>query len=126
MFGYVRPNLADMSQADQARYRAHYCGLCHAIGARHGSLARMALTFDLTYLTIFLASLYEPEETVGEKRCVVHPLKKRTFISSDLTEYAAAMNKDNTALYEAVNKALEELIADGTVASIVSKYIPAE
>ena len=29
-------------------------------------------------------------------------------------------------LYEAVNKALEELIADGTVASIVSKYIPAE
>ena len=41
-------------------------------------------------------------------------------------DYAAAMNKDNTALYEAVNKALEELIADGTVASIVAKYIPAE
>lgn len=41
-------------------------------------------------------------------------------------EYAAAMSKDNEALYEAVNKALEELIADGTVASIVAKYIPAE
>ena len=40
-------------------------------------------------------------------------------------DYAAAMNKDNTALYEAVNKALEELIADGTVASIIAKYIPA-
>ena len=40
-------------------------------------------------------------------------------------DYAAAMSKDNAELYEAVNKALEELIADGTVASIVEKYIPA-
>ena len=40
-------------------------------------------------------------------------------------DYAAAMNKDNAELYEAVNKALEELIADGTVASIIEKYIPA-
>ena len=41
-------------------------------------------------------------------------------------DYAAAMNKDNTELYEAVNKALEELIADGTVKAIIEKYIPAE
>ena len=41
-------------------------------------------------------------------------------------DYAAAMNKDNTELYEAVNKALEELIADGTVKTIIEKYIPAE
>ena len=42
-----------------------------------------------------------------------------------LEEYAGAMNKDNTELFEAVNKALEELIADGTVKAIVEKYIPA-
>jgi len=41
-------------------------------------------------------------------------------------DYAGAMSKDNTALYEAVNAALEELIADGTVKGIVEKYIPAE
>ena len=41
-------------------------------------------------------------------------------------DYAAAMSKDNAELYEAVNKALEELIADGTVKTIVEKYIPAE
>ena len=40
-------------------------------------------------------------------------------------DYAAAMSKDNEALFEAVNKALDELIADGTVASIIAKYIPA-
>ena len=43
-----------------------------------------------------------------------------------LEEYAAAMSKDNTALFEAVNAALEELIADGTVQAIIDKYIPAE
>lgn len=41
-------------------------------------------------------------------------------------DYAIAMSKDNAELYEAVNNALQELIADGTVQSIVDKYIPAE
>ncbi len=41
-------------------------------------------------------------------------------------DYAAAMSKDNTALYEAVNTALQELIADGTVQGIIDKYISAE
>ena len=41
-------------------------------------------------------------------------------------EYAGAMNKDNTELYEAVNAALEELISDGTVQAIIDKYISAE
>ena len=38
-------------------------------------------------------------------------------------EYAAALNKDNTALLDAVNGALAELQADGTLDSIISKYI---
>lgn len=41
-------------------------------------------------------------------------------------DYAAAMNKDNEELLEKFNKALKELIEDGTVQEIVNKYIPAE
>ena len=41
-------------------------------------------------------------------------------------EYAAAINKDNTALLDAINGALEELKADGTLDAIIAKYIPAE
>ena len=41
-------------------------------------------------------------------------------------DYAIGMSKDNTALVEAVNSALEELKADGTLQSIVDKYITAE
>ena len=40
--------------------------------------------------------------------------------------YAIGMNKDNAELQAAVNAALAELIADGTVQSIVDKYISAK
>ncbi len=41
-------------------------------------------------------------------------------------EYGIGMNKDNTALIEAVDKALAEMKADGTLDAIVAKYISAE
>lgn len=40
-------------------------------------------------------------------------------------DYAICISKSNTDLLEKVNAALEELIADGTIESIISKYIPA-
>ena len=40
--------------------------------------------------------------------------------------YAIGVNKDNTALLDAINQALAELTADGTIQSIVDKYITAE
>lgn len=41
-------------------------------------------------------------------------------------DYAACIAKENTALLEAVNGALGELKADGTLQSIIDKYISAE
>ena len=40
-------------------------------------------------------------------------------------EYAIGVAKGNTALLDAINNALKELIADGTVQQIIDKYIPA-
>ncbi len=41
-------------------------------------------------------------------------------------DYAAAVSKEKPELLEQIDKALGELIADGTVANIIEKYIPAE
>lgn len=41
-------------------------------------------------------------------------------------DYAMAVNKDNEALLEAINNALAELEADGTLDSIIETYIPSE
>lgn len=91
MFGYVQANLSDLSQDEQTRYRAAYCGLCHTLGKRHGFTSRLSLNYDLTFLTLLLSSLYEPEEKSGECRCVVHPVKKHSFMINEYTEYAADM-----------------------------------
>ena len=40
--------------------------------------------------------------------------------------YAIGVNKDNTALLDAINGALAELTADGTLDAIIGKYITAE
>ena len=49
-----------------------------------------------------------------------------TILDTEYTseDYAIGMNKDNTALLEAVNGALKELTEDGTIPTIVEKYIP--
>lgn len=41
-------------------------------------------------------------------------------------DYAIAVSKDKPELRESIDKALGELIADGTVKKIIEKYIPAE
>ena len=41
-------------------------------------------------------------------------------------DYAICVKLDNTELLDKINGALKELIADGTVAAIIEKYIPAE
>lgn len=91
MFGYVRANVADLSEAQKARYQACYCGLCRALKERHGQLGRLALTYDMTFLTMFLSSLYEPEEASGTMRCVTHPAKAHTYVQNDVSAYAADM-----------------------------------
>lgn len=91
MFGFVQANSLDLSEEERQRYRAAYCGLCHELGRRHGFTSRLSLTYDLTFLVLLLSSLYEPEESGGEGRCVIHPYRKHRFVINEYTEYAADM-----------------------------------
>lgn len=91
MFGYIQANLEDLSREEQDRYRSCYCGLCRTIGKRHGFWARLGLSYDLTYLTMLLSALYEPEECSNSCRCIVHPCKQKCSIENAFTEYAADM-----------------------------------
>ncbi len=73
----------------------------------------------------------------GQVDCVIidsAPAKEYVAANPGLTilegawveeEYAIGLNKDNTALLDAVNQALDELTKDGTIQSIIDKYISA-
>ncbi len=92
MFGYIAPQHDTLAPEALARYRSLYCGLCHALGNRHGLKGRLTLTYDLTFLACVLSSLYEPKEDIKQSRCMVHPAKKSPYVQSDVVRYAADMN----------------------------------
>ena len=92
MFGYIVPVLSVLSEEQKQRYRAFYCGICHALRNRHGQLRRVSLSNDMTFLAILLNSLYEPDTAGTNARCALHPAKSHAFVSSPLIDYAADMN----------------------------------
>ena len=118
-------------------------GASHVIGVQRNTTGDLYCTWDLEDANLATIDRYSKGTDAvqalitGKVDCVVidnDPAK--AFVEANeglkildteyaVEDYAAAMNKDNAELYEAVNKALEELIADGTVAAIIAKYIPA-
>ena len=91
MFGYIICNKKGLSPEELARYRSVYCGLCRCLGERFGQFQRMNLNYDMTFLTLFLSSLYEPQEEEQEFRCAAHPVHLRKASRNKFTEYAADM-----------------------------------
>lgn len=92
MFGYVTIDPTAMDEAVRKRYQAYYCGLCRTLKRRFGNIGRVTLSNDMTFLFILLSSLYEPEETLGEARCLPHPVKPRPWLQNELADYCADMN----------------------------------
>lgn len=92
MFGYVTVNRETLSQENETRFRAYYCGLCKALRKRHGLTGALTLSNDMTFLSIVLTSLYEPEEDSGREICFNHPVKKHGWVMTQATDYAADMN----------------------------------
>lgn len=91
MFGYVLVNKPELKIKDFEKYRSYYCGLCHALGERHGTKGRLTLNYDMTFLIMILTDLYETEERVTYGRCPVHPAKKHCSRRSSVTDYCADM-----------------------------------
>ena len=118
MFGYLVAAPGELTEAELARYRACYCGLCRSIRQRHGQLARLSLTYDMSFLVLLLASLYEPEEQGGEDVCIAHPFKPRAWQSSEITAYAADMNVAMAYL-----KCLDDWEDDGSLPALAESRL---
>ena len=125
MFGFVRPYMADLTDEEKKRYRAVYCGLCRTLNEQYGLAGRMGLNYDMTFLTLLLSSLYEPEEETEEKYCVPHPIRKHLEISTPYTGYAAAMTVA-LSYYKALDDWEDEKKTSGKVyAGMLKKHYQA-
>ena len=92
MFGYVTASMKELTKEEQKRYQTVYCGICRQIRLRASGTARFALSYDMAFLALLLMSLYEPEETGGDRACHLHPVRKSPYVSNPCIEYAADMN----------------------------------
>ena len=124
MFGYVTANQKELTKQQQLRYGAVYCGICRQIRTRASQAARLGLSYDMAFLALLLMSLYEPEETAGDRACMLHPLSKRPWVDNPYIRYAADMN---VAL--SYYKAQDDITDDGNLtarimAPVFGKALP--
>lgn len=92
MFGYVTIDKPELKVKEFYRYKAYYCGLCRTLKEEYGFRGRMTLTYDMTFLVLFLTSLYESETKELKSHCPLHPVKKIPMLQNEISAYGAKMN----------------------------------
>ena len=124
MFGYVTGNWKELTEVQQNRYRAVYCGICREIRDRSSNLARLGLSYDMAFLALLLMSLYEPEEEQGPSACMLHPIRKRPWCDSSMIRYSADMNVA-LAYYNFLDDWEDDKnLAAGAMAKALGKFYP--
>ena len=92
MFGYVKACKPQLKIAEFELYRGVYCSLCRALGRRYGLAARMTLSYDFTFLALFIMALSEEDVSFKAGHCSFHPTKKRMLCEGEgakVIDYAA-------------------------------------
>ena len=118
-------------------------GASNVIGTQTGTTGFLYATWDIQDAGLgevkSFAKTTDAVEALknGQVDCVIidsAPAKEYVAANPGLTilegtwveeEYAIGLNKDNAALLDAVNQALDELTKDGTIQRIIDKYIAA-
>ena len=90
MFGYVNVYKDELKIKDFNVYRAYYCGLCKALGEKFGALSRLGLSYDFTFLAIFLDSLNDEKVNFSSEGCAKHIGKKHLAVKENSAIYYAA------------------------------------
>ncbi len=92
MFGYIIANKPELKIKEYEIYKSYYCGLCKTLGKNSGQIARLSLSYDMTFVYIVLSALYEPKESRKPEKCVLHPVKKQCVMVNSIADYVADMS----------------------------------
>lgn len=130
MFGYVNIYKNELKIKDYNVFRAYYCGLCRAVGKRNQT-ARLALSYDMTFLAILLSALSDEKTEFKQLRCAAHPFHKRPSVVRDrAVEYAADMSvlldylklKDDAADDRSIKAFIGMMFFRYSVKKLMKKY----
>ena len=89
MFGYIRPMQGELKVRELERFKACYCGLCHALGRNYGFLSRFILNYELVFLAMLLWGGHEPV-SMRHRRCAASPFRKKRYCAGNMALETAA------------------------------------
>ncbi len=91
MFGYVRPQVAELLVKEHELYRAAYCGVCRCMKRYTGALSNTLHSYDSVFLALVRMLFIDKSKiTATRSSCIAHPLKKRTMLDdNEALEYTA-------------------------------------
>ena len=90
MFGYIVLS-SSASKENKKIYREAYCGLCHVLKEKYGKTGALALSYDMTFLSLLLSDIEDSPVRKGEERCLVHPFLSHKFFTTPVMEYTSSM-----------------------------------
>ena len=82
MFGYIRPLQGELKVYELERFKACYCGLCHALGKRYGLAARFVLNYELVFLVMLLWGRAD-ELDIKRGLCIASPCRKKSYCAGN-------------------------------------------
>ena len=119
MVGYIRAHKPEMKIKEYETYRAFYCSLCRTLGKRYGQPARLLLSYDLTFLILFICCVKDETVSFQPGRCPFNPSKRCAYCdpAQPLLAYAA----DLTVLITYYK--LQDTIEDGGFFKKIAAYL---
>jgi len=92
MFGYIRPLQGELKVRELERFKACYCGMCHALGKKYGFVSRFILSYELVFLSMILWAEDEKLE-IKRGRCIASPFcRKRHCTRNAALDMCAGYN----------------------------------
>ena len=93
MFGYIRLYRPELKLKDISKYSAAYCALCDQLKQDYGFIGRFLLSYDITFLLLFLNNFSEESCEEQKIRCPYNPIKVHTTqLSTDALHFSAFIN----------------------------------
>ncbi len=119
MFGYVKTDKPEMKVKEYEAYRGLYCSLCKAMGRHFGVLARLTLSYDITFLVLTRLSFLGTLPCFEGGRCAFNPTKKCSYCTNAEEELRYASAVAMMMLYHKVR----DNISDGSVLKKLIMYL---
>lgn len=119
MFGYIVPLKPELKIKDYYTFKGYYCGLCYTIKKQFGNIPRLFLSYDMTFLAIFLDGLSSDKIQTKKITCITHPFKEKSIIiNNESLKYAS-----DISIALAYYKQLDDVNDDNSIKSKILKNI---